>query len=258
MDDIATLFTRLATPFHPEDIEWRAGATNSDKTKALALAYITSRAVMDRLDEVVSPENWRDEYQPGPDGGLICGISLRVNGEWITKWDGAENTQVEEVKGGLSGAFKRAAVKWGIGRYLYRLENVWVPCELQGKSVVLKSIPPLPEWALPSNGHNSESSNLKREVQILNELGFGVPTPETSQWIPAEAMEIASSPQPISMSGNGGTRSESWNAPVVKAIIASGLAENPAGAVQLLNHSDLPKDASPEAAVAWARASHAN
>ena len=104
------VFTRLAAPFHPDDLEWRAGATNGDKTKALALAYITSRAVMDRLDEVLQPENWRDEYDVGPSGGIICGISLRIDGEWITKWDGAENTQFEEVKGGLSGAFKRAAV----------------------------------------------------------------------------------------------------------------------------------------------------
>ena len=94
-------FTRLAAPFNPSDLEWRAGASNQDKTKALALAYITSRAVMDRLDEVIGLENWRDEYQPGPDGGLICGLSLRVNGEWVTKWDGAENTAFEEVKGGL-------------------------------------------------------------------------------------------------------------------------------------------------------------
>jgi len=93
------IFRKLSTPFHPDDMEWRAGATNADKTKALALAYITSRAVMDRLDEVIGPENWRDEYQPGPMGGLICGISLRIGCEWITKRDGAENTQFEAIKG---------------------------------------------------------------------------------------------------------------------------------------------------------------
>ena len=53
-----TVFAQLAAPFDPSDLEWRAGATNKDKNKALALAYITSRAVMDRLDDVVSPENW--------------------------------------------------------------------------------------------------------------------------------------------------------------------------------------------------------
>ena len=99
-DNLKDLFARLSAPFHPDDIEWRAGATNADKTKALALAYITSRAVMDRLDEVIGPENWHDEYAPGPDGGVICGLSLRIQDEWITKWDGAENTDFEAVKAG--------------------------------------------------------------------------------------------------------------------------------------------------------------
>ena len=167
------MFDQLAAPFHPDDLEWRAGATNAEKTKALALAYLTSRAVMDRLDEVLGPQNWRDEYQPGPGGGLICGISLRIDAEWITKWDGAENTQFEAVKGGLSDAFKRAAVKWGIGRYLYKVPNLWVPCEVHGKTVVLKSTPKLPEWAVPSGGDKPFSK--ERESQILKELGFDNP-----------------------------------------------------------------------------------
>lgn len=229
------IFTRLAAPFNPSDLEWRAGATNQDKTKALALAYITSRAVMDRLDEVIGPENWRDEYQPGPDGGLICGLSLRVNGEWVTKWDGAENTAFEEVKGGLSGAFKRAGVKWGIGRYLYKLPNTWVACETRGKTVVLKKAPNLPEWALPSaDTATPDPVPEDREKQILKELGY------------------ENSPKPA----NNGNRAKSWNAEVVKAIIAAGLVENAAGAVNILNQSDLPTDITPEDAIAWAKNNH--
>ena len=146
--DAATL-KGLGEPFPAEDIEWRAGATNKDKTKALALAYITSRAVMNRLDETIGAENWQDEYSPGPDGGVLCGLSIRVNNEWITKWDGAENTAFEGVKGGLSDALKRAGVKWGIGRYLYKLDGVWVKCEQRGNTTVLSETPKLPSWALP-------------------------------------------------------------------------------------------------------------
>jgi len=130
-------FTQLSAPFALDDLEFRAGTTNNDKTKALALAYITSRAVMNRLDEVVGPANWRDEYRPGPDGGVVCGLSLRIEGEWVIKWDGAENTNFEAIKGGLSDAFKRAAVKWGIGRYLYNTPDFWVNCHVRGKTVVL-------------------------------------------------------------------------------------------------------------------------
>src|SRR5512135_1254515 len=149
--NLKDIFARLSEPFNPGDIEWRAGATNADKTKALALAYITSRAVMDRLDEVIGPENWKDEYAPGPDGGVICGLSLRIGNEWITKWDGADNTEFEAIKGGLSDAFKRAGYKWGVGRYLYKLESVWVACEAHGKTISLKTTPPLPAWALPKD-----------------------------------------------------------------------------------------------------------
>lgn len=233
MDDI---YTKLAEPFSSTDLEWRAGAVNEDKTKALALAYITSRAVMDRLDRVVGPANWRDEYKPGPDGGLICGLSLRVEGEWITKWDGAENTLFEEVKGGLSGAFKRAAVKWGIGRYLYRLPNVWVPCEAQGKSISLKSTPPLPEWALPISASGDP------------------PDTSTDMFRDGQHEEAA----PCS-NGNGSkattSRSISWGKAVVDALLNAGIADNHLQIVQLLNASNLPRDINPDQAVAWALSS---
>ena len=168
VSSMKAIFERLAAPFDPADIEWRAGATNADKTSALALAYITSRAVMDRLDEVVGAENWRDEYAPGPGGGIVCGISLRIGGEWVTKWDGAENTDFEAIKGGLSDAFKRAGYKWGIGRYLYRLDSVWVKCEARGKFVQLKEIPQLPAWALPA-GYKSPAASKPAAGKVKSE-----------------------------------------------------------------------------------------
>lgn len=130
-------FNKLSAPFARADIEFRAGATTKEKSSVLALAYITSRAVMTRLDEVAGPANWKDRYKPGPNGGVICGLSLRIEGDWITKWDGAENTNFEAIKGGLSDAFKRAAVKWGIGRYLYNTPDFWVSCQVRGKTVVI-------------------------------------------------------------------------------------------------------------------------
>jgi hypothetical protein len=239
------IFSELSKPFDQSDIEWRAGATNQDKTRALALAYITSRAVMDRLDEVVGPENWRDEYKPGPDGGLICGLSLRLDDEWITKWDGAENTLVEEVKGGLSGAYKRAAVKWGIGRYLYKLDRVWVPCEMVGKRIILTIIPPLPIWALPPV---SGAANLNASSDLEKDTDQEIPTKPRD--------EISSS---IEKGSNGNNqietqhRSISWEANVVKAVITADLADNPVSAVSLLNNSGLSKTALPEEAVSKLR-----
>ncbi len=118
-------FKALQDFFQPDEIEWRiqqAGEKHG-RVWAITVPYVTNRAIQMRLDDVVGPENWRNEFKPGPDGGVMCGLSIRVGHEWVTKWDGAENTDVEGVKGGLSGAMKRAAVQWGIGRYLYTLDE---------------------------------------------------------------------------------------------------------------------------------------
>lgn len=122
---------KLKDPFDASDIEWRIGSSNVDKTSGLALAYVTNRAIQDRLDEVAGPLNWRNEFERWNGKGVKCGISVRdgENGEWITKYDGADDTNIEPTKGGFSDSMKRAAVQWGIGRYLYDLPSPWVPLE---------------------------------------------------------------------------------------------------------------------------------
>lgn len=121
---------KLSAPFAPDAIHWRAQTLTQDKSKALALAYLDARDVMDRLDEAIGPENWTDTYEETPRGRLICRLSLRIDNEWIMKSDGAGDTDVEGEKGAISDSLKRAAVKWGVGRYLYDLGNVWAPCEV--------------------------------------------------------------------------------------------------------------------------------
>jgi len=128
------LQAKLVAPFDPFDIEWRiqqAGESNGKKW-GMVLAYITNRAIMERLDEVFGVGGWQNEYQPMNDGGIICGIKAKVDDEWIVKYDGADKTAIEATKGGLSNAMKRAGVQWGIGRYLYRLDTTFVTLE-QGR-----------------------------------------------------------------------------------------------------------------------------
>lgn len=131
-----TNLTDLAAPFRPEAIHWRAqNVTERNGGSALALAYIDARDVMDRLDEVCSPAGWKDSYTETVKGRVICELSILVPDlGWISKSDGAGDTDVEGEKGAISDALKRAAVKWGIGRYLYDLGNVWAPCELGEKN----------------------------------------------------------------------------------------------------------------------------
>jgi hypothetical protein len=127
-----TIFDQLAAEFPRDLVSWRC-QTVSSTDKGLALAYIDARDVMRRLDAVVGPENWSDRYEVhGPK--TICYLSIRIGDEWVVKADGAGDTDVEAEKGSISDAFKRAAVKWGIGRYLYDLDAPWVPCEVAEKN----------------------------------------------------------------------------------------------------------------------------
>ena len=157
-------FEALAAPFPSDKISWRVGSTNKksaqsdDDLRGIGLAYIDARDVMERLDEVCGPANWQDTYSHA-DKRVICNLSIRCDGEWITKANGAGDTQVEADKGAISDAFKRAAVQWGVGRYLYSIENAWVKINKYGrilddqKSILNKAhekAANLIEWGTPA------------------------------------------------------------------------------------------------------------
>lgn len=152
---------KLKEPFLKKEVHWRVGATNAKKlgvkpweaTSGIALAYINARDVMKRLDDVAGINNWEDEYIETPKGRVICKLSIRMNDEWIIKSDGAGDTATEGEKGAISDAFKRAAVKFGIGRYLYYLPATWVNLS-NGK---IAGNPELPKWALPKQENKNET-----------------------------------------------------------------------------------------------------
>ena len=116
----------LTRPMMDEEVNWRMDSLMKNGTRVRLLAYIDARAAMERLDEAVGHGGWADDYMPGPNGGVMCKLSLCIGGTWVTKSDVAENTQIEAIKGGVSDAFKRACVKWGIGRNLYDLGDTIV------------------------------------------------------------------------------------------------------------------------------------
>ena len=164
---MSTIFSELSKPFPSSDIEWRIQQSGENKGRvwAMALAYVTNRAIQNRLDTVCGPMGWKNEFIETA-GGVMCGISIWCSDkkEWITKYDGAEKTDIEAMKGGLSGSMKRAAVQWGIGRYLYKLESAFVDCftdksgknrgtainkQTKQKTYFTWNPPRLPDFALP-------------------------------------------------------------------------------------------------------------
>lgn len=173
----------LKAPFPESEIEWRvsrAGMKKDGTLWAKILAYVTNRAVMDRLDEVCGPENWENHLSSWQgDKAVLCGLSIKIGGRWVTKWDVSENTEFEPIKGGVSGAEKRAGVQWGIGRYLYRLEETWA--NIHDKGMYAGSYkdkktgeehffrfdpPPLPDWALPQQAKPEKTGTW--DVKIAN------------------------------------------------------------------------------------------
>lgn len=164
----------LRKPFNPDEIEWMITATSKDKAQGLIVPFVSNRAVQHRLDEVFGVTGWKNEYKPWKEesanvSAQLCGISIwdAEKKEWITKWDGAADTDIEPVKGGLSASMKRAACMFGIGRYLYDIEPLWVPIEPSGKSYRIHKgyIPALPAWALPEGVKNKSGSASPKPQQ---------------------------------------------------------------------------------------------
>ena len=139
----------LAEPFEAKEVKWKPQMVKNNR--CLAMGYIDARLIQDRLDEVVGAENWEDTYKQLPDGSVMCRLRVRFGDRWVTKMDvGSPSEQPDQgdrMKAAVSDALKRAGVKFGIGRYLYRLTGQWVDYDPVKKQIV--SPPLLPAFALP-------------------------------------------------------------------------------------------------------------
>lgn len=146
------MFDQLCAPFPTAYVKWRVGRTNErwrkegDQLKGEPFCYVDARTVMDRFDAVCGPSGWQNNYTPGVGTSIVCNIGIsfpimlndqQIGHQWIYKGDGAGPSDMEADKGTLSDAFKRAAVRWGVGRYLYDLKAPWIVLEQRGKTAVI-------------------------------------------------------------------------------------------------------------------------
>ena len=132
--DWQTVGAALRAPFPAEGVEWRPqGKTGAGKRVQL-LPYIDARDVQDRLDATVGAGGWSFALTPlAVEGGelRVALGTLTVHG--VSKSDVGTDSQWEASKGCASDALKRAAVHFGIGRYLYALPQVWVDLDGEGR-----------------------------------------------------------------------------------------------------------------------------
>lgn len=104
--------------------KWRVQSAN--QYGASCVAYIDARQVQDLLDEVVGCGNWQCKYEEHKNN-MFCSIGILFENGWVWKSDCGTESQVEKQKGEASDAFKRAAVMWGVGRFLYSKKIVKLP-----------------------------------------------------------------------------------------------------------------------------------
>lgn len=131
----------LSLPFPPDDIEWRVmnAGRHGDRIYCGVAAFITARAVQERLDSVCGVDGWQilEPQVTEACGRILFGVGISVrnsDGEWITKWDMAapsvpktqsEEERLDPAKNGFSRALKRAACQFGIGRQLHYIKTVF-------------------------------------------------------------------------------------------------------------------------------------
>ena len=121
-EEFKAAIEQFTLPLNRFEIDWKI---QSKKNNTIVVPYIDNRAAQMRLDECFGPQNWTNSFERwGNAKGVKCGISLRIEGVWVTKYDGADESDIEPTKGGFSDSMKRACTQWGLGRDLYDYPRV--------------------------------------------------------------------------------------------------------------------------------------
>jgi hypothetical protein len=159
--DQQKLFTQLATPFHPDDINWRVTNKTKDGKRGCVIPYGDQRAYTDRLNEAVTPAGWTRVYDVTTlspitrtkktttiqTGKVIVTCVVQIHGVGSHSgsgemWADDDNAMTRAE----AQAFKRACSCFGLGRYFYDFSEMWVDLNEYGQPLKL---PTLPKWALP-------------------------------------------------------------------------------------------------------------
>ena len=175
----------LIQPFDPREIKWRVTATSTHQGKhgpqkrGQLVAYADQRAYTDRLNCVFGEWGWTSSYDvqvaqnferraPGDKkqtavaAKVVVVSKVTVHGlgshtgvgeEWADDQNAATRAEAQ--------AFKRACACFGLGRYLYDLNTVWVDLDQYNRPV---RTPTLPDWALRGSvGHEPERESMSQE-----------------------------------------------------------------------------------------------
>ena len=161
--DVPKLLLELEVPFSPDRVRWRVTNTTNDKKRGQIVPYADSRAYIDRLNALFTPQGWTREYKVETmtnitrvkkgesivSGKVLvtCTVTILGTGshsgtgeEWADDDNGMTSADAQ--------AFKRACSCFGLGRYFYDIQAVWVDLDQNRQPV---RTPALFAWALPEN-----------------------------------------------------------------------------------------------------------
>jgi hypothetical protein len=160
-EQIRQLVAALEAPFDPRIIEWRVCNTSNftGNLRGQLVAYADSRAYQDRLNALFTPAGWTRKYERQFSGEIqrdrdkkttpkvFVTCELTIHGLGSNSSTG-EAWADDDNSGTMAEAqsFKRAASCFGLGRYLYEVEKVWVDLDDRKRPV---AVPSLPTWATP-------------------------------------------------------------------------------------------------------------
>ena len=203
----ADIFAALAAPFETAEVKERS---QSGRT----FSYITARVVMNRLDNVLGPENWTEVYFPG-EKSVMCTLTITLpDGKQLSKSDAGGYAGMadsgDDDKSGFSDSFKRAAVKLGIGRYLYKDGVPAFVTErydtLDGPAVPVAHThtPAVPTGSGGSSGYAPRWGNAPEPAKPARQAGRQARPAARHEGREEERYETARAGQGQGQDGNGG------------------------------------------------------
>jgi hypothetical protein len=163
-EERAAILAQLSEPFDPSEIKWRVTHTSKDGRRGAVIAYADPRAYQDRLNKIVTAAGWSSTYhictltnimrarsynKEVMSGKVLSTCKVTIDG--IGEHSGTGEDWADEECAMTSAdaqAFKRGCSAFGLGRYLYNLEEVWVDLDEHKQP---KRLPQMPKWAMPDN-----------------------------------------------------------------------------------------------------------
>ena len=199
----AVILAELVKPFDPAAVEFKPGAVAKNEARALALAYVDSREYMNRLD--AADPTWSDAYEVLEGSTVIC--RLTVAG--ITRTDLGHKNEADEnsLTAAAAQAFKRACTKFGLGRYLYALPQVWAEFDPQRKRFAPTALDTLRAMLVqPAQAPSRTDGNGHHPEPPSNGNGSGVVQPEPTNGKGGQQPAVPTKSKPA------GVRAAGWPA----------------------------------------------